>query len=67
MARTITDWIREQPGLTGPVPDRWNQYLASQGQTTGTHADKMNSWLAGMGYKGPYPQKVKQWSNEILE
>lgn len=66
MARTMTDWIMEQGGLTGTAPDRWNQYLTGEGFTTGTMNDRLYAWL-DVTYSGPMPSKIKQWSDATLE
>ena len=65
MARTMTDWILTQGG-SGPVPDRWNQYLGGLGYTTGTFNDKMNKRMAALGYTGTYVDKLKQWKDVHL-
>ena len=65
MAKTMTAWIMERPGLTGTAPDRWNQYLTAQGHTTGTMNDRMYSWLS-VTYTGNLQEVVRQWSDATL-
>ena len=66
MARTMTAWIMEQPGLTSTAQDRWRQYLINQGELVGTNNDRMTAWLSAT-YTGTLQDIIKQWSDATLD
>ncbi len=65
-AKTLTDWIIQQPGLTGPIPDRWNQYLRGLGYS-GTLPDMFYAWFTGLGYtQNNLQDKYAAWAASTL-
>ena len=61
-ARTMTDWIMQQPTLTGTAPDRWDQFLTMQGFIEGTIVKRLYDWFGSEGYTSKnMNQRKKDW------
>lgn len=54
-------WLGTQGATGNNTPERWMDYLADQGYTTGPLSERMFRWLGSLGHEGSLSDRYSKW------